>query len=252
MAALSDNELARYARQLILPEVDLAGQARLKESRVLIVGAGGLGTPAAQYLAGAGVGSIRLVDDDHIALSNLPRQLAYAEGDIGELKVEVLARRLREANGEIAVDAHCARFSSDTALQLLEGVDIVLDATDSLQARLDIDRATYAAGLPWIMGAALGTTGQWAAFDETRREGCHHCLMREPDASETRGCAELGILGPVVGLVALHQSLLVIRHLVGAGLPTGDLTVMDAWTGETRQLGLAVCEDCELCQAPAK
>ena len=249
---LSDNELARYARQLILPEVDLAGQARLKQSRVLIVGAGGLGTPAAQYLAGAGVGSIRLVDDDHIALSNLPRQLAYAEGDIGELKVEVLARRLREANGEIAVDAHCARFSSDAAPQLLEGGDIVLDATDSLRARLDIDRATYAAGLPWIMGAALGTTGQWAAFDETRREGCYHCLMREPGASETRGCAELGILGPVVGLVALHQSLLVIRHLVGAGLPTGDLTVMDAWTGETRQLGLAVCEDCELCQAPAR
>ena len=252
MAALSDNELARYARQLILPEVDLAGQARLKESRVLIVGAGGLGTPAAQYLAGAGVGSIRLVDDDHIALSNLPRQLAYAEGDIGELKVEVLARRLREANGEIAVDAHCARFSSDTAPQLLEGVDIVLDATDSLQARLDIDRATYAAGLPWIMGAAVGTTGQWAAFDQTRREGCYHCLMREPDPSENRGCAELGILGPVVGLVALHQSLLVIRHLVGAGLPTGDLTVMDAWTGETRQLELAVCEDCALCRAPAR
>ena len=252
MAALSDNELARYARQLILPEVDLAGQARLKQSRVLIVGAGGLGTPAAQYLAGAGVGSIRLVDDDHIALSNLPRQLAYAEGDIGELKVEVLAQRLREANGEIAVDAHCARFSSDTASQLLDGVDIVLDATDSLQARLDIDRATYAAGLPWVMGAAVGTTGQWAAFDETRREACYHCLMREPDATNTRGCAELGILGPVVGLVALHQSLLVIRYLVGAGLPTGDLTVMDAWTGETRQLGLAVCEDCALCQAPAR
>ena len=252
MDTLSDNELARYARQLILPEVDLAGQARLKQSRVLIVGAGGLGTPAAQYLAGAGVGSIRLVDDDHIALSNLPRQLAYAEGNIGELKVEVLARRLREANGEIAVDAHCARFSIDTAPQLLDGVDIVLDATDSLQARLDIDRTTYAAGLPWVMGAAVGTTGQWVAFDKTRREGCYHCLMRESDASETRGCAELGILGPVVGLVALHQSLLVIRHLVGAGLPTGDLTIMEAWTGETRQLELAVCEDCALCRAPAR
>ena len=252
MDTLSDNELARYARQLILPEVDLAGQARLRQSRVLIVGAGGLGTPAAQYLAGAGVGSIRLVDDDHIALSNLPRQLAYAEGNIGELKVEVLARRLREANGEIAVDAHCARFSIDTAPQLLDGVDIVLDATDSLQARLDIDRTTYAAGLPWVMGAAVGTTGQWAAFDKTRREGCYHCLMRESDASETRGCAELGILGPVVGLVALHQSLLVIRHLVGAGLPTGDLTVMEAWTGETRRLELAVCEDCALCRAPAR
>ncbi len=251
MDTLSDNELARYARQLILPEVDLAGQARLRQSRVLIVGAGGLGTPAAQYLAGAGVGSIRLVDDDHIALSNLPRQLAYAEGNIGELKVEVLARRLREANGEIAVDAHCARFSIDTAPQLLDGVDIVLDATDSLQARLEIDRTTYAAGLPWVMGAAVGTTGQWAAFDKTRREGCYHCLMRESDASETRGCAELGILGPVVGLVALHQSLLVIRHLVGAGLPTGGLHMLDAWTGEIRQLGLVVWEDCALCQAPA-
>ncbi len=251
MAALSDSELARYARQLILPEVDLEGQARLKESRVLIVGAGGLGTPAAQYLAGAGVGSIRLVDGDRIALSNLPRQLAYTEDDLGQLKVEVLAARLRDANGEITVDAQCKRFDGDTAWQLLDGVDIVLDATDSLQARLDIDRATYAAGLPWVMGAAVGTSGQWAAFDESRREGCYHCLMRELDSSENRGCAELGILGPVVGLVALQQSLLVIRYLVGSGLPTGCLHMLDAWTGENCQLGLAVSKDCELCQEPS-
>ncbi len=251
MAALSDSELARYARQLILPEVDLEGQARLKESRVLIVGAGGLGTPAAQYLAGAGVGSIRLVDDDRIALSNLPRQLAYTEDDLGQLKVEVLAQRLRDANGEIAVDAHCARFEGDTASKLLEGVDIVLDATDSLQARLDIDRATYAAKLPWVMGAAVGTSGQWAVFDEARREGCYHCLVREPDSSENQGCAELGILGPVVGLVALQQSLLVIRYLVGSGLPTGCLHVLDAWKGEASQLALGVCKDCVLCQEPS-
>ena len=251
MAALSDSELTRYARQLILPEVDLEGQARLKESRVLIVGAGGLGTPAAQYLAGAGVGSIRLVDDDRIALSNLPRQLAYTEDDLGQLKVEVLAGRLRDANGEITVDAQCKQFNDDTASQLLDGVDIVLDATDSLQARLDIDRATYAAGLPWVMGAAVGTSGQWAAFDEARREGCYHCLMREPGASENRGCAELGILGPVVGLVALQQSLLVIRYLVGSGLPAGCLHMLDAWTGEARQLGLAICKACVLCQEPS-
>ncbi|CAI8374235.1 MAG: Molybdopterin-synthase adenylyltransferase [Halieaceae bacterium] len=251
MAALSDSELARYARQLILPEVDLEGQARLKESRVLIVGAGGLGTPAAQYLAGAGVGSIRLVDDDRIALSNLPRQLAYTEDDLGQLKVEVLAGRLGDANGEITVDAQCKRFDGDTASQLLDGVDIVLDATDSLQARLDIDRATYAAGLPWVMGAAVGTSGQWAAFDESRREGCYHCLMRELDSSENRGCAELGILGPVVGLVALQQSLLVIRYLVGSGLPTGCLHVLDAWKGEASQLALGVCKDCVLCQEPS-
>ena len=163
----------------------------------------------------------------------------------------MLARRLSDANGEIAVDAHCARFSDDTAPALLEGVDIVLDATDSLQARLDIDRATYAARLPWVMGAAVGTSGQWAAFDETRREGCYHCLMREPDSSENRGCAELGILGPVVGLVSLHQTLAVIRYLVGAALPSGYLHMLDAWTGETRKLELVVFKDCELCQAPS-
>ena len=101
------------------------------------------------------------------------------------------------------------------------------------------------------MGAAVGTSGQWAAFDEARREGCYHCLMREPDSSENQGCAELGILGPVVGLVALHQSLLVIQYLVGAALPSGDLHILDAWTGETRQLELAVCEDCALCQSPS-
>ena len=148
-----------------------------------------------------------------------------------------------------AVEAHCARFQDATASQLLDGVDIVLDATDSLQARLDIDRATYAARLPWIMGAAVGTSGQWAVFDEARREGCYHCLMREPDTSANRGCAELGILGPVVGLVALHQTLLVIRYLVGAALQSGYLHMLDAWTGETRQLGLAVCEDCALCES---
>ena len=128
---------------------------------------------------------------------------------------------------------------------------MVLDDTDSLQARLDIDRATYAAKLPWVMGAAVGTSGQWAVFDEARREGCYHCLMREPDSSENQGCAELGILGPVVGLVALQQSLLVIRYLVGSGLPTGCLHMLDAWTGEASQLGLAVCKDCVLCQEPS-
>ena len=162
MAGLSDNELKRYARQLVLPQVDLEGQARLKQSRVLIVGAGGLGTPSAQYLAGAGVGSIRIADDDRIELSNLPRQLAFTEQDIGQPKADVLAQRLRAANGEISVDTRVARFDEASASQLLEGVDLVLDATDSLQARLDIDRATFSLGRPWIMGAALRTSGQWA------------------------------------------------------------------------------------------
>ena len=249
MAGLSDNELKRYARQLILPQVDLEGQARLKQSCVLIVGAGGLGTPSAQYLAGAGVGSIRIADDDRIELSNLPRQLAFTEQDIGHSKADVLAQRLRAANGEISVDARVARFDETSASQLLEEVDLVLDATDSLQARLDIDRATFALGRPWIMGAALRTSGQWAFFDGRREQGCYHCLMDHEYQPEGEGCAELGILGPVVGLVALQQSLLAIQHLLGTDISSGQLHMMDAWTAEYRQVALAIRPDCSLCQA---
>ena len=249
MAGLSDNELKRYARQLILPQVDLEGQARLKQSRVLIVGAGGLGTPSAQYLAGAGIGTIRLVDDDRIELSNLPRQIAFTEQDVGQFKADVLAQRLRESNREISVDARVTRFGEDSASQLLEGVDLVLDATDSLQARLDIDRSSFTLGRPWIMGAALRTSGQWALFEGGRKWGCYHCLMDDEPQSEGGGCAELGILGPVVGLVALQQSLLAIKYLLGAEISSGHLHVMDAWTGEHRQIALSVRPDCVLCQA---
>ena len=133
MAELTDAELARYARQLILPEVDLEGQSRLKRGRVLIIGAGGLGTPIAQYLAGAGVGVIRIADNDHIELSNLPRQLAYTEQDVGQFKADVLARRLVEGNPGVAVDARVTRFDIGSAPDLLEEIDLVLDATDSFQ-----------------------------------------------------------------------------------------------------------------------
>jgi molybdopterin/thiamine biosynthesis adenylyltransferase len=249
MAELSDKELKRYARQLILPQVDLEGQARLKQSRVLIVGAGGLGTPSAQYLAGAGVGTIRIADDDRIELSNLPRQLAFAEQDIGQFKADVLAQRLRAANGDISVDARVTRFDEASASQLLEGVDLVLDATDSLQARLDIDRSTFTLGRPWIMGAALRISGQWAFFDGGREQGCYHCLTGNEYQPEGEGCAELGILGPVVGLVALQQSVLAIQYLLGTKIPFGHLSLMDAWTGEYRRIALAVRPDCALCQA---
>ena len=249
MAGLSDNELKRYARQLILPQVDLEGQARLKQSRVLIVGAGGLGTPSAQYLAGAGVGTIRIVDDDRIELSNLPRQLAFTEQEVGQFKADVLAQRLRESNREISVDARVTRFGEASASQLLEGMDLVIDATDSLQARRDIDRSTFTLGRPWIMGAALRTSGQWALFDGDRKRGCYHCLMGDEPLPEGEGCAELGILGPVVGLVALQQSLLAIKYLLGSDISSGHLHVMDAWTGEQRQIALSVRPDCALCQA---
>ena len=249
MAELTDSQLQRYARQLIVPQIDLEGQQRLKAARVLIVGAGGLGVPMAQYLAGAGVGFIRIADDDQIELSNLPRQVAYTEADVGRAKVDVLSARLKAGNTEITVDACAERFDASSAFQLLDTVSLVLDATDSLQARQDIDRITRQQGLPWIMGSAVRTSGQWAAFDPQRRLGCYHCLMSDPIGAENRSCAELGILGPVVGLVSLQQALWAIKFLIDGSLPWAQLHIMDAWSGEQTQLALSVRPDCPLCHS---
>ena len=250
MAELTDPQLQRYARQLIVPQIDLEGQQRLQAARVLIVGAGGLGVLMAQYLAGAGVGFIRIADDDRIERSNLPRQIAYAEADVGRLKVDVLAARLRAGNAEVTVDARAVRFDMDSASDLLDTVSLVLDATDSLQARQDIDRTTRQVELPWIMGSAVRTSGQWAAFDPQRRLGCYLCLMGDPTGVENRSCAELGILGPVVGLVSLQQALWAIKYLIDESLPWAQLHIMDAWLGEQTQLALSVRPDCPLCHAP--
>ena len=249
MAELTDSQLQRYARQLIVPQIDLEGQQRLQAARVLIVGAGGLGVPMAQYLAGAGVGFIRIADDDQIELSNLPRQVAYEEADVGRLKVDALSARLRAGNTAVTVDARAERFDAGSAFQLLDTVSLVLDATDSLQARQDIDRTTRQLGLPWIMGSAVRTSGQWAAFDPQRRLGCYHCLMSDPIGAENKSCAELGILGPVVALVSLQQALWAIKYLVDESLPWAQLHIMDAWSGEQTQLALSVRPDCPLCHS---
>ena len=248
MAELTDLQLQRYARQLVVPQIDLEGQQRLRSARVLVVGAGGLGVPMAQYLAGAGVGFIRIADDDWIALSNLPRQVAYTEADVGRLKVDVLAERLKAGNREVVVDVHPVRFDARSAVDLLDNVSLVLDATDSLQARRDIDRATHRLELPWIMGSAVRMSGQWAAFDPQRRLGCYHCLLTEPGDTPVASCAELGIIGPVVALVSLHQALWALKYLVEQTLPWGELHVMDAWSGEHAQLTLSTRPNCTLCQ----
>ena len=250
MAELTDSQLQRYARQLLVPQIDLEGQQILKSARVLIVGAGGLGIPMAQYLAGAGVGFIRVADDDRVNLSNLPRQVAYTEADVGRLKVDALAERMKAGNSEVTVDARAARFDANSASDLLDNVSLVLDATDSLQARQDIDRATHQFELPWIMGSAVRTSGQWAAFDAQRRQGCYHCLISEPSDRQNTSCAELGILGPVVALVSLQQALWAIKYFMQQALPWAKLYVMDAWSGEQARLALSIRSDCPLCQQP--
>lgn len=247
MAELTDRQLNQYARQLILPQVDLEGQLKLQSTRVLIVGAGGLGVPLAQYLAAAGVGYLRLVDDDVIERSNLPRQVVFAESDIGQAKVGVLAARLQSNNSDVDLDPRLCRFEPDSASALLEGIHLVVDATDSAETRRLIDRTTFNLTLPWIMGAAVRTAGQWAIFDADRKFGCYHCLMADGSHDGAGGCAELGILGPVVGLVALQQALLAIKWCLGADLPWGRLQLLDAWADEQTQISLMRRDDCPLC-----
>lgn len=248
MAELTDRQLNQYARQLVLPQVDLEGQLKLQSSRMLIVGAGGLGVPLAQYLAAAGVGYLRLVDDDVIERSNLPRQVAFAESDIGQAKVDVLAARLRSNNADVELDTRLCRFESNNASALLEDIHLVVDATDSAEARLLIDRSTFDLRLPWIMGAAVRLAGQWTIFDADRQFGCYHCLMTDGSHDGAGGCAELGILGPVVGLVALQQALLAIKWCLGADLPWGRLQLLDAWGDEQTQISLMPRDDCPVCR----
>ena len=245
--SLSDDQLKRYARQLILPQIDLSGQEQLAQCRVLIVGAGGLGCPTAQYLAGAGIGSLRLVDPDVIELSNLHRQLAFTEHDIGKGKAAALASRISAGNREIDVESVTALFEPDSAEELLRGVDLVLDASDSVQARRDMDLETRNRGLPWIMGTSVRTAGQWVAFEPGRQTGCYHCLVSGDEPTATGSCEQLGVLGPAVGLIALQQATLALRYLLGHWMPWGRVHYYDIWDCTQTEFQLHPSPDCALC-----
>ncbi len=238
------DELDRYSRQILVPGIDLEGQEQLANASVLLVGCGGLGCPLAMYLAAAGVGRITLCDNDTVELSNLPRQVAFVETDLGEAKARVLADRLRAMNSGIDVQAVTERFDGHSPL---EGVDLVLDASDSRQTRLTIEDSTRAARIPWVMGAAVQMSGQWLAFDAQRETGCYRCLAPEQGESDSGGCARLGVLGPVVGVVALMQATLALQFLAGQSLAWGRMTVYDFRTQEQRQLLLTPRKNCSGC-----
>jgi len=245
---MDDQALERYSRQLLVPGFELEGQERLLQAKVLVVGCGGLGALAAQYLAGAGVGRLLLVDPDIVEISNLPRQIAYTEADLGLAKSEVLARRLLAMNSSLRVEYKVTCFDETTGPELLAGVDAVLDGTDSHATRQLLDRLTAAAGLPWFMGAAVQMAGQSIAFSGQRAEGCYHCLAPAASAEWGGGCAALGILGPVVGMVALQQTLDLINALSHAApVPWGVLRQFDFRTGDRMALTLQRRPGCELC-----
>ena len=245
---LNDELLERYSRQILLPEIDLAGQENIRGGSVLVVGCGGLGSMVALFLAGAGVGNLTLVDADSVELSNLHRQLAFRESDIAQPKAQALKHQLLSLNSEITVTSAVQRFGDDreSDAELLRAANIVIDATDNLASRHAIERSTRDAQKPWIMGAATRLHGQVAAFSQTRAEGCYQCLAPSEDNSRGFDCRNEGILGPVIGVIAAWQAQDALMFLSGLPLEWGVLRIYDATQQRIDRLVIAPRDGCHI------
>lgn len=246
-APLNDGELLRYSRQIFLKQWDLDGQDRATDAHVLIVGAGGLGCPAALYLAGAGIGRLTLVDDDVVELSNLHRQIAYRESDVGLPKVEALKQQLQQLNHSVSIHAVPLRIDEAwLAEHLNDSVHMVLDCTDNFSIRSALNRVCQARGIPLVSGAAIRYQGQVALYDFTKAEqACAVCLYGDGEMPDTH-CHEAGILGPVVGLMGTQQALLALQWLQGISR-LNQVYVLDALRLSWRQLNFNQDKQCPVC-----
>ena len=253
---LTEDDRERYLRHILLKEMGAQGQQKLKQARVLIVGAGGLGSPILLYLAAAGVGAIGIVDDDTVALSNLQRQILYADEDVGASKAERAAEALKRLNPLIAVAAYCARLDEANAADIMTGYDIVVEGVDTFEARYAINRAAIALRKPLISAAIGRFEGQVALFKPWAGDGlpCYRCLAPEPpprDAAAT--CAEEGVLGPVAGVVGAFAALETIKAICGIGDSlAGKLAIFDGLTAATRVVKLGADPQCADCATTAR
>ncbi|TBW49989.1 molybdopterin-synthase adenylyltransferase MoeB [Marinobacter halodurans] len=245
---LTDNELMRYSRQLLLPQLDVQGQLRLKQARVLIVGAGGLGCPVALYLGGAGVGHLVVADDDRVEMANLQRQVAFRQDDLDLPKASRLAEAVRSMNPEIAVDAIESRLEGDALQAQVAAASLVVDCTDNFATRFAINRACVDAGVPLVSGAAIRGEGQVSVFDTREADQpCYQCLYPETGDEDLR-CSEAGVIGPLVGMIGACQAMEAIKVLAGVGRSlVGRLLLLDAWRMEWREMKLARDPGCPVC-----
>jgi len=245
---LSDADLERYGRQLLLPGWDLDGQAKLAAARVLLIGAGGLGCAAALYLAGAGVGALCIADGDIVEVSNLQRQVAFSVADLGRNKAEALVDRLAALNPEPDYRPLTRRLDVPDLRALLPGFDLVVEATDSDASRRAVNRACLLHRVPWISAAAQRFEGRLIAFDPRGAGPCFACLQPEPPA-EQAGCAALGVLGPLVGVVGSLLAARALQHIIGTGPVDSDLALIDLASGDWQRLAVPRRTGCRACQS---
>jgi molybdopterin/thiamine biosynthesis adenylyltransferase len=246
---MDDQQLLRYSRHILLDELGVDAQARFAAAHALVVGAGGLGNPAAQFLASAGVGTITLVDADNVDLTNLQRQILFAMEDVGTPKVEAAARRVAAINPEIRVVRVAQRVGDTELAVLVAAADVVLDCTDNFATRHAINRACVAARKPLVSGAAIRFDGQLAVYDtRDAASPCYHCLFGESDDLEETRCATMGVFAPLVGIVGATQAAEALKLLAGIGRSlAGRLLLIDALAMEWREVRVPRDPACPVC-----
>ena len=247
MGDLSNQELIRYSRQLLLPEINESAQLKLKNATVLIVGLGGLGSPAAFYLAASGIGKLVLVDDDKVELSNLQRQILYKVSHIGQSKSKAASKTLQALNNQIALDTVCERLNTDNAKRLINECDIVLDCSDNFDTRYLINRLAKQFGKSLVSGAAMGWQGQLCIVDNRKHNSpCYECLFPKSEQSSAQNCDTLGVISPILGVVGAQQALAAILMLLDIGdLP--QFIQIDSRTLKQNTYSFAVSESCKTC-----
>ena len=248
---MNDEQLLRYSRHLLLPEIDVAGQQRLLDATVLVLGLGGLGSAAVLYLAASGTGNLILADDDVVELSNLQRQVIHNSVAIGVAKVDSAAATVRALNPDVQTLPIRERLDECGIGRLLGKVSVVLDCSDNFATRYAINAACFAAKVPLVSGAALGWEGQIAVFDpRTGRGPCYRCLYPDTNAVSETSCARNGVAGPVVGTIGVLQALQALKLLCGAGdALRGELLAFDALALEFHRLRIVPLADCPVCAA---
>ncbi|MDN3616722.1 MAG: molybdopterin-synthase adenylyltransferase MoeB [Vibrio gallaecicus] len=248
MEILSDAEMLRYNRQIILKQFDFEGQEALKQSSVLVLGAGGLGCASAQYLATAGVGHITLIDDDHVELSNLQRQVLHNDGDIGKKKVDSAAQSLKQLNPHLSLDTRGKRLSDDELKLLVESHTLVLDASDNVETRNQLNRLCFSSKTPLVSGAAIRMEGQISVFTyQDSNEPCYQCLS-SLFGNAALSCVEAGVMAPVVGIIGATQALEAIKVIANFGTPKkGKLLILDAMSLSWREMKLMKIPTCPVC-----
>ncbi|HBB54804.1 MAG TPA: molybdopterin biosynthesis protein MoeB [Hyphomonadaceae bacterium] len=249
----SPDEIDRYQRHLLLREIGGVGQQRLKQAKVALIGCGGLGAPAALYLAAAGVGTLRLIDDDVVSRSNLQRQVLFADRDVGALKVEAGARALTALNPHCEIEPRPIRLDAETGEALLAGVDLVLDGSDNFATRHRVNRLCVAARRPLIAGAVGrfdGQIGLFAPHQGGDDAACYHCFAGEA-AGEDDVCAREGVIGALTGVIGAMMALEAIKWIAGAGASLrGHLLVFDGLNAQWRRLRVLADPLCPVCAAP--